>query len=390
MDPTNPSINSLQDQFSTLSLNETVQSKKDPFPTELDLAMYALNELAIHTGNIIKSENIEISRKVYFVFSNIMKSYDDDYGDMYIVEKFKELRSIIDESQTFAILKNHEISTHSLFIKLLMRYNQLYRFPELTEDVRLNVACSIESADITISEPPYYKYFKKNGPSAPRSLFYDNIKNNFFVVLKTHENVTFRKISGYKKITFAIQVPCDRGKMSQIVIQSVMKNGVRSLLDHLTALVEMENHRLFSGKKGIWPILAFGKYAKTTKDGNKIDQITAFTPYANLGDLFNKEFSLGSCITIADQLACGLRYMHLLGYLHGDIKPSNIVVSQCPITNEKKAGFIDFGFCFKFLEGKSLPFPLDEGFYGTIEPTAPELINNKQFTGDLFKVEVWA
>ncbi|MBS0655204.1 MAG: protein kinase, partial [Verrucomicrobia bacterium] len=151
--------------------------------------------------------------------------------------------------------------------------------------------------------------------------------------------------------------------------------------------VELEIYNQFSGKKGIWPLIGHAEYYSIKQ---KISKISLFNPIGiSASKIVKKEIAitLNDQIEIADHLASAIHLLHTAGYIHGDLKQDNVLFLLKPYVT---AGFIDFGFTFKPSETHALPFPMEEGYYGSIWFTAPELYGDKNFKGDLFKVETWA
>ena len=77
--------------------------------------------------------------------------------------------------------------------------------------------------------------------------------------------------------------------------------------------------------------------------------------------------------------AAGISYLHRMGIIHGDIKASNILVS-----NDAHALICDFGLAHSESEETSVGL---QGM-GTIPWQSPELI--KEETGKTFASDVWA
>lgn len=90
-----------------------------------------------------------------------------------------------------------------------------------------------------------------------------------------------------------------------------------------------------------------------------------FMEYVNGITLADKEFrrSLDETLAIFDQVAEGLHAMHLAGYVHADLKPTNIMV-----TTEGAVKLIDLGQSAKLHEAKAK-------IQGTIDYMAPEQVN---------------
>lgn len=90
-----------------------------------------------------------------------------------------------------------------------------------------------------------------------------------------------------------------------------------------------------------------------------------FMEYVNGITLADKEFrrSLDETLAIFEQVAEGLHAMHLAGYVHADLKPTNIMV-----TVDGAVKLIDLGQSAKIHEAKAK-------IQGTIDYMAPEQVN---------------
>ena len=84
-------------------------------------------------------------------------------------------------------------------------------------------------------------------------------------------------------------------------------------------------------------------------------------------------------LTIASEITNALSYAHQNGIIHGDIKPSNIL-----LTNEGIPLIVDFGLSKDF---KNFATPKDNEFTGTLAYAAPEQINGN-ITNQ--KTDIWA
>ncbi|XP_014282206.1 uncharacterized protein [Halyomorpha halys] len=79
------------------------------------------------------------------------------------------------------------------------------------------------------------------------------------------------------------------------------------------------------------------------------------------------------------QIANGLKYCHILGFLHGDLKPENVLLHSDGV-----AKISDFGLSWP-LDGSAF---LHRGSYrGTLEYMAPELLNKKSYSE---KIDHWS
>ena len=221
-------------------------------------------------------------------------------------------------------------------------------------------------------------YFKKNLFDIPRSLICNYATNDTFILLKRKTNLLY-KTSTFKKVTSAIVLPSLFTKdntLPSLAAQWVSKDTLDPI-NYQICVHDARIHELFSGLPGIWPQLAWQEYKKNT-----ISKITAFTPIAE-GDLSAVSCNEGQMIHIALQIIQGVHSLHQQGYVHGDLKLSNI------LKNADEVGLIDFGLAFKV--GVDAPsHAYREGYYGSVVYTSPEVLGVKNFAGDYFKTEIWA
>lgn len=87
-------------------------------------------------------------------------------------------------------------------------------------------------------------------------------------------------------------------------------------------------------------------------------------------------------ISVAKQVLETVKKMHDAGVIHWDLKRENVLIRRedgKPIT-----GVTDFGLSFD----RNEPYDFDN--YGTALSTAPELINQAHFKGDVVKAEAWS
>ena len=95
-----------------------------------------------------------------------------------------------------------------------------------------------------------------------------------------------------------------------------------------------------------------------------------------------KPLPLDFCIAVVTQIVDALEHAHTMGVVHGDIKPSNILVTD----DEEKVKLVDFGIS-KLLGGETTP---TDRLFGTPRYVAPELLAGKEADprSDLFSLGV--
>lgn len=327
---------------------------------------------------------------------------------------FDELREFLTNDQIIDFLSAQITEENKKLVDTLLRYNQLtsvsYQDSGLKKRDNLFLASFIEKQ--FFRTPRAQNCYLKKENSIPRTVHYDASEKAICVFLKNHGNQDLYKTGTSKKVTAALLIPDDRRSNPTIVAQAVNKTSSMNT-DPITELTtseisymrdEYENiekelsiHQLFSGNVGIWPLLSSFTYEKPSiEEGHTISKISSLMPMATstLRQFYKKPpiTTLDECneyCSIAKQLTLGLYTIHANGYIHGDLKLGNALFTYLE-NDEIFAGLSDFGFSFKPEIEKNLPFPLNEGYYGSLFCTAPELFGKKTFDEDLFKVEIWA
>ena len=85
----------------------------------------------------------------------------------------------------------------------------------------------------------------------------------------------------------------------------------------------------------------------------------------DLFDLCNRQFSLKTILSLADQMICRIEFLHSRHLVHRDIKPDNFLIG---LDKNKSLLYIcDFGLCKKFRDenGKHIPSREGKSLVGT-------------------------
>lgn len=293
-----------------------------------------------------------------------------------------------------------------LIIKVLLRCNQLCRDREkdtylnLTTSELFRLAQCIETTIPILSEL-HNSYIKKETyfPKISRSMQFDHIQKAVHILLKTHYKQAFVKKGTLKKATYVFTVPFDTHLKPILIVQTVNRHfsniSIEENIDgYNLTMHDATTHMELSSEPGIWPCLGYFTYTKMIGKNLSIPKVMILTPVAR-GDLSivreNKVLvSTHQLISVTYQLAKGLASIHERGAYHGDLKDQNALFKLF-LDGAILAGLIDFGTTFPIPHGEEpLSYPLDQGYYGSTFPTAPELFGDKKFTGDLVKVEIFA
>lgn len=331
-----------------------------------------------------------------------------------IIDMFDLLKETLTPDEITAFLSSQIREENKDLIQILLRYNQLtrirYKDSGIKKTENLSLAIGMEKKFFSIQRTKN-RYLKKDN-FIPRTVHYDASQKITSVFLKNHGNQKLCKTGISKKVTVAMIVPDDRTISPTIIAQAVNKtssinkipmttlknSALRRIYENINGIEkEILLHKLFSGNTGIWPILSSFEYKKlSVEKGYVIPKISFLMPMA-ISDI--AKFCEGApittlddlieCFDIAKQLTAGLNLMHTSGYIHGDLKPENALFAY--LENGKiVAGLSDFGSTFKANSSKKLPYPFNEGSYGSPFSTAPELFGSKNFNKDLFKIDIWA
>lgn len=196
--------------------------------------------------------------------------------------------------------------------------------------------------------------------------------------------------SSYKKVTAGIYLPHEATKEPFLVSQSVnitkLGEGRSALEVYEEMCQEVAIHKKFHGKTGIWPILDVCYYMK-----NSLPMISLITPLAK-GNLYalliEQKLPLTNrqLLGIFSKLTHALAALHEEGYIHGDLKIQNVVMT---LTDPLQIGLIDFGYAFRPAQDKPKG-SFDKGFYGSKHCTAPEMLEKASCSVNLFQAELFA
>lgn len=131
-------------------------------------------------------------------------------------------------------------------------------------------------------------------------------------------------------------------------------------------------------------------FAKESAQEFETFKVAAFDKYDGSLDQKLKLTHEQKC-TICKEVIDAVSKIHAEKVIHGDLKADNILY-KIEDDHAIQTGLIDFGLSFDD-KGKDTEFPestFASGEYGTLFATAPELLGNKKFDGDMYKTEVWA
>jgi hypothetical protein len=272
----------------------------------------------------------------------------------------------------------------ALVERIALRYEQLHNldrsFSALLDCSMLRIALFIETRSIELLSLGK-RYFKKSRYGLERTVFLCG--KSFYIASKGKVPLLAGASGTFEKYRTAIQLHLD-ARMPAIVTA----HGVTYTNATATDLAITQNKIRFStllqGKKSVVQLLDHTTHLKRLPIGPPVLKIDMFFEYfdCSLFDVAKKYRGNTGMIEIAQAIIFALRELHRMKVIHGDLKSNNIFLRKGELV------LADLGFSYHRL---GLPnFVMKEGFYGSISFTAPELFGVQNFSGDHYKVEVFA
>lgn len=264
-----------------------------------------------------------------------------------------------------------------IFEQLLKVQSQLHiSYVEMVQ-LALFLACNFPGA------PQEAIHLKRHSFAIARSLIIDKVSKQLYILVKS-KNPDLREGGTFKKVTIALLLPSQTSEPPLTVAQAVLKSALDE--DTLEEFLHEESLlKELSGSPGIWPLLFSCRYMRC-KNGKTEQQGSFFLPLAD-GHLLKVQFSSQEQLQGALLLAQGLQAMHDKSIIHGDLKEANALYRKKP-NAPLETGWIDVGAARQVDSNHKAHFR--SGYYGSVYYTPPELFGEKNFTGDPFKLEVWA
>lgn len=343
-----------------------------------------------------KPESIDLMEKIHTLYS------DDPCLDLFATALDKQHFASSDVSKTHKIMQRFwQIAAMSPDVGTLAK-TQMLRIAYFIEVV-LSDRCLFQNQHYCRK----YSWIQKECPGLAISIEQDIATGAVTLLLPRKGSRFENKQGSIKKPREALFLPRNAANKPFVICRTVNTSffNNRPVDDQIAN--ELRQEAIFQESmqdiQGIWKLLNWCEYT-TTKRGKLCHKISMHTELAThtmqrympplQGSLCFSEFELirkkfheqmdkvplRSLITIFKDLAKGLISLHENKKFHGDVKGENafVLLSEQQVI---KAGWSDFGHSQQKHELLR--------FYGTIDFTAPELINEK-FKGSYSALDVWA
>ncbi len=297
-------------------------------------------------------------------------------------QEVSDLRIHLREKSIKHVLRNEKFNT------LLIPKYQRIQIAKIIEEKIQN--CSESTLEHKINSKISLKNRAKN---VPFGLYFVPKNRHVFINLKSknHAPILGKENAGYKKVTLAVRLHFNLLNPAKLFVQKATLSTNEEIRE-LELQQEAKLQAQFAGAEGSQFEIA--EYQPHRKSHNK-PQISIYEEYFSdqLQSLMNKVLDPKIQLNMVLQTVKSLEVLHSLNIVHGDIKPSNILFKK--LSNETyKVALTDLGLSFN--ANKSQPSQIfQEGFYGSISYTAPELFGSPtkaciEQTIDLYKADCFA
>ncbi len=190
-----------------------------------------------------------------------------------------------------------------------------------------------------------------------------------------------------------VQLEGTLDEQSETIERAKRVSSIRVNNDNLVEIlgfVEIEENKFNVNKKRYYIISEYlnGVSLDNVLNGNYYNYCGELVDYASeLGQKYQTDRDAISCYIIKNVLSAFMA-LHDLGYIHRDLDPSKIM-----ITDDRKIKLIDFGACEQIISLDNLCNGKSEGvFTGNASYAAPELllgdIKNQNYTTDIYALGV--
>lgn len=315
-------------------------------------------------------------------------------GDNQIQVLITAFEELLDEARRLKLS-----SRGTLLENILLRYAQLERTSfqknPLTRQERLRLALYLEITLPTIVVLSKKLLFKAD--TGLEQVLQLNMREKKICITAMKDNSEMAVSGTYKEVLSGIEIDYnDRQSIPETIARAYLKSQL-SVGEVQDTFKEIRFYERFKGAYGIVQLkwwCCFTQMHLKGKDKNfrcqspsmvfqKYEQPLHFVHnWPNYFTLFEK-------IVISQDLIWGLWNMHKAGVIHGDLKLNNALVKQ-DTARKYAAALADFGFSFDHANNEAPNFVIGQGYYGSIDATAPELFGDQSFVGNYYKLDVWA
>jgi serine/threonine protein kinase len=186
--------------------------------------------------------------------------------------------------------------------------------------------------------------------------------------------------------------------------RGMKKEAFQAEIDHMHTY-ELAVIRRFRHHPNFNACLSIAEYrfSRSTGDANVREEVPRISLivdpiYTTLSEfVVQKPMTFENRVAIMRALLQAVSDMHKEGIIHGDLKCENVLLGEALKQSDPLIpNLIDFGFSVPCEVGKPIPEKdlgnswYNEGVYGSILMTPPELLGERNFSGDHFKVESFA
>lgn len=335
-------------------------------------------------------------------------------------------------------LKTADLSTESVGLlcqvtrkipalsRVASRYEQLAKVAieekPLKPQEALQMAFFIEVRIANVQEATKDFFVRGGSEGLSRSVQFDWKKREVYVIADPEKSSvqgggSFKRVASAARLAFdelqktaevsiQLSTTADSARLQSMTkpqLRKEVKAIQKSVAEVRQEIAYFTDH--FRDVPGIAEFYTVAEYTETI-NGVEIPRLSILFKAApgDLQDLIKHKHDLttNEQLHLATQLFSFFDLMHKRGFVHGDIKGENIL-----IYTRDKIGVTDFGMAFAFAStqpripatrGKRASAGIEsagkksfnDGMYGTLRFTAPELLGTKDFAGDFPKTDAWA
>jgi serine/threonine protein kinase len=298
-----------------------------------------------------------------------------------------------------------EKSKAPLLQNIVQRYRQLEKAP--IEDqppsnqelfrIALYIETTMKSIE-TVSDIQFKMF-----TNLARSLQIDAEGEAVYLLSKHAISKVRSKASGFKNLSLALRLPLKNRVVDAEVVARLVTKGDLQRFERLSVKEEIRLAKRLQGNRGIAELYHVRNYSRISS-GKLVQRVGFFykkydgslhtgsdPAYAHfIENELRKPDRFQDRLQIAEDLAHGLKQMHELGIIHGDIKPGNVLIQR---QGDRVVGarITDFGSAFDRDTNRDiLSTSYGHNSYGTPECSPPEMVGENRFQGNDKACDMWA